>query len=196
MDATTLPTVWGRPTEVSLGASGAGITRCAGCAANGRSYSSRFAPDFDPVHLLRVETQIAGNAWAVRQRIEIGPGHVLHAAVADPQRPVGGGALVRADGAAGRASQKLLPHVLLRDVVARRTTGLEQEHAAPCVRDGLAIEGDLHPSRARPHIDPGIRVARVAEDLLILLDPMVDLVPIEGEVILDLRHLRQRLLIA
>src|SRR5438874_11001418 len=36
----------------------------------------------------------------------------------------------------------------------------------------------------------------MTEDLLVLLDPMVDLAPIEGEVVLDRRDFRERLLVA
>src|SRR5438128_1434758 len=58
----------------------------------------------------------------------------------------------------------------------------KQERAAARMRYYFAVEADPYRSRARPRIDAAIRLPCVTEDLLVLLEPMVDLVPVEGEI--------------
>ena len=58
-------------------------------------------------------------------------------------------------------------------------------------RDGLAGEDRAHFARALAHIDAMPRIARVAEYLLVLFEPMIDLVTIEGDQILDPRGLKR-----
>ena len=60
-------------------------TRGAGRRVRGWARLSRVAFDLDPVHLLRIEAQMAGDARAVGERVEIGPRHVFYGAVADPR---------------------------------------------------------------------------------------------------------------
>ncbi len=93
--------------------------------------------------------------------------------------------LIGAGGAPRGRRQKLGAHVGGRNVVARRQAGLEQEHRARRIGDGLAGIDDAHAPRRRPHVDAVIRVARVTEGLLVLLEPVIDLVGREGEIILD-----------
>jgi len=51
-------------------------------------------------------------------------------------------------------------------------------------------------TEVRHEVDPVVRIARVDEDLLVLLVPVLDGVPVEGHAIGDGRGLRQRLRIA
>jgi len=49
----------------------------------------------------------------------------------------------------------------------------------------LAAENDFDRPRRGDDIDPFVRVARVDEDLLVLLVPVIDLVPVERDEITD-----------
>src|SRR5439155_23198761 len=73
----------------------------------------------------------------------------------------------------------------IRQIVAGRRPGLEQQAWTGTLGDELA--GGLHPDVAVTvqHVDPVVRVTGVDEDLVILLVPGVHLFPVEGDVILE-----------
>src|SRR3712207_4611417 len=68
----------------------------------------------------------------------------------------------------------LFPYTtLFRSVPARRQPGLEQGERATGLRQRLAVECDLHVARAAVDVEAVERVARGADDRLILPEPLV-----------------------
>ena len=86
--------------------------------------------------------------------------------------------------------------VLLGEVPARRQVRLEagQRPARLCQHD--AVQRDAHAARARHEVDAVVGVARVDEDLLVLLVPVLDGIPVERHAIGDGRRPGQDLGIA
>ena len=115
---------------------------------------------------------------------------------ADRGRPVDRLALIGAARRAVGRREQVHAHVLARDVVAHRQPGLEQEVGFRRLRHRLAAEHHPHLARRRDRVDALIGVARVDEDLLVLLVPAIDLAPVERGEPGELRHLVERRLVA
>ena len=105
--------------------------------------------------------------------------------VADPGRPVGGGALVGAlgDGVAG--DEVLEADVVDGEVVAHRQAGLEEGLDLGGLGQHLALERHPHLPGRGEGVDAVVRVAGVDDDPLVLLEPLVEVVPRHGDVALD-----------
>src|SRR3712207_704282 len=88
----------------------------------------------------------------------------------------------------------LFPYTtLFRSVPARRQPGLEQGERATGLRQRLAVECDLHVARAAVDVEAVERVARVADDRLILLEPLVKHAEMKGNEALQPLHTGDRL---
>ena len=94
---------------------------------------------------------------------------------------IAGRALVGAGGAAVGWGQQAGPHVLGREIVAHRQAGLEQEEGVFARRHPLAAGDHLHLAAARQDVDAHEGIAGVDEHLLVLFEPVVQAVPVEGE---------------
>src|SRR5205085_6523557 len=114
---------------------------------------------------------------------------------ADTQRPVRRIALVRAGRMSLRWLEELRAHIFRWNVVTRRQARLEQEQRATRGRHALAAEVDAHLARARAHVDAVMRIACMAADVLVLLEPVVDAVPRERQRAGNGHQLWQRMLI-
>src|SRR5215467_6657898 len=57
----------------------------------------RFALDLEPIDAFGIKAEMILDARALRQRRKIAPSDVLHRALAEPRRPIGGLALVGTD---------------------------------------------------------------------------------------------------
>src|SRR3954452_18535001 len=162
------------------------LPRPAAAAARGRAHAARplrprpvdrRAVDGD-VDLLVEEADEPGDRRRVGQRLLVGPDDV--ALVADG--PVRREALVRADRDRVAPAEAFHRDVAAREVVARRQPGLEGDRRAAAVGQQLAADLDADVARAAATVDAVPRVARMAEDLLVLLQPAVERLPAERDV--------------
>jgi hypothetical protein len=96
-----------------------------------------------------------------------------------------GEALVRAPGPDVGEQETVHADVLAREVVAGRERGLEEDARPARRRDLLAVHPHDDAPRRVQHVDPVVRVARVDDDLVVLLEPRVDRVPRDADVALD-----------
>jgi hypothetical protein len=91
-------------------------------------------------------------------------------------------ALVGARRALVAFPQKIESYILAREVVAHRQTGLEQQCRTAALGHDLAAERHRDVSRASADVDPVEGIARMADDLFVLLEPAVGGVPIHLDV--------------
>src|SRR5438270_11088755 len=84
-----------------------------------------------------------------------------------------------ADGIGGDLQIEL--DVRLRQVIAGREPGLEQQPGTCGLGDRDPLDLDSYMPGAGQDVHPGVRVARVGEDLLVLLEPGVHRVPVEAD---------------
>ncbi len=66
------------------------------------------------------------------------------------------------------------------EVVARREAGLEHHHGRARLGQQHPVKLDAHAARGAQRVDAGVGVSRVDEDLLVLLEPGVECVPVEA----------------
>src|SRR5882724_5397934 len=154
------------------------------------------AVDEDTVDELVVEADQAFDASGLGQWLGVVPDEIVVAFALDGQVVVGGRALVGAAGLQRARRQQVEAGVGDRQVVAGGQAGLEQEDAAAAVGDGLAIDHDLDAPAGGQAVDAAEGIARVDEDLLVLLVPVLHLVPVEGQVAGDVGAGGNRLRIA
>ena len=105
-----------------------------------------------------------------------------YARAVDGRGPVLRDALVRARAARLRRREEVDADIGARDVPARREAGLDEQQRAVGLGDDRPVELDADMARAAQHVDAVVRVARVLEDLVVLLPPRVHRVPVEGDV--------------
>ena len=122
-------------------------------------------------------------------RVAVVPRHVVEELATAAYGVVRRLALVRAGGLLVRRREQVLTHVEHRYVVAHGQPGLEEQRRRVGVGDRLAVDGDAHVARAGEDVDPLVRVARMHVDLLVLLVPRIELVPVEGDVAGEVRGL-------
>jgi hypothetical protein len=122
----------------------------------------------------------AAHGQGVVARLQVGPGDVLVQAGGEADRPVGGVALVGADGV-GVAVQQLDPDVLAGEVPARAHGRLEDDGGAAAVGQHHPVQGGPHVPGAGDRVDPVVGVAGVAKGGLVLLQPAVQGLPPEGD---------------
>src|SRR5205823_3789990 len=67
-------------------------------------------------------------------------------------------------------------------------TRLEEEDGTVALGDDDVVDQDAEPARARQRVDAVKRIARVDEDLLVLLEPRIHAVEVEGEVAARVRR--------
>src|SRR3954463_10192144 len=148
------------------------LPRPAPAAARGGAHTARplrlrpvdrRAVDRD-VDLLVEEADEPGDRRRVGQRLLVRPDDVALTA----HGPVRREALVRADRDRVARAQAVHRDVVARQVVARRQPGLEDDRRAPAVGEQLAADLDADVPRPAPPVDAVPRVARMAEDLLVL----------------------------
>src|SRR5262249_34849582 len=128
---------------------------------------------------LGVETYQSLDTRTLGKWIFVAPRDVARCLFSDHRRPVMSGSLVRASRSCRALDQKVHLYVRFRQVVPDRHSGFEQEQRGIATREHAAVEHGLDGSAALDHVYPVIGIARVADYLLILLQPAVDLVPIE-----------------
>src|SRR5215211_2727002 len=133
------------------------------------------------------EREVVLDPHGVVARLAVRPYEVLLQPVADPHRPVAGEALVGAAGLLLTWLEQLGAHVVIRDVPARRQSGLEQPPGAPRLGEQLAVEADLDVARGVEDVDPVVRIACVDHRELVLLVPLVHRRPAERDQPLERR---------
>src|SRR5262249_31951587 len=111
---------------------------------------------------------------------------------ADGDAVVGGNALVGTLGVALARAENVGPHIVARDVVARRQTGLEQKHGTPRVGYRRAADDHLDTAGSADRLDALVGIARVAKNLFVFLIPVVDEIPLERRIRREWRGPRQR----
>src|SRR4051812_6748348 len=116
------------------------------------------------VDLLVVEADPAGHLLALGHGAAVAPHDVLVAPLRSGDRPVRGGALVRAAGLRRGRLQQVEPHVAHRQVVARRQARLEEDHRPLRVGHRDAVDLDPHVPGAGEDVDPVVRVAGMDVD--------------------------------
>jgi hypothetical protein len=62
---------------------------------------------------------------------------------------------------------------------------LTEEHRSTSFAHCNSVDLHAHVPRAVQRVDPCVRVSRMNEDLLILLEPRIHLIPVKGEVALQ-----------
>jgi hypothetical protein len=67
------------------------------------------------------------------------------------------------------------------DVVPHRQAGLEHHHRGGRIGQHHPVELDAHPAVRAQRVDPRVRVTRVHEHLLVLLEPGVQRGPLEAD---------------
>src|SRR5207248_2024305 len=137
------------------------------------------------VHALLEEADVAGDGGHCRQGIGVAPRRVLHDRAAGRAGPVPGLALVRAAGDGVRRRQQVHANLELGDVVPHRQAGLEDEHGPGGLGHGFGADHDADLARGPAGVDTVVRIAGMDEDLLVLLEPVIELVPVERHVALD-----------
>ena len=112
----------------------------------------------------------------------VGPGDVGVLATARLGRPIASGRpLVRASGDRGTRDQMGLVDLRGVQVVPGGQAGLEDQHRRGRLGQHDAVELDPHDARGTKGVDPGVGVARMDEDLLVLLEPVVHGLPVEAD---------------
>ena len=140
---------------------------------------------------------MAGDGHAIGQRVGIGPRHVVEAPAVGPgEASVGRHAPVGTLAGGGAGRQQVHADVGLGQVVLRGHAGLEQQP-----RPGAL--GHHHVAYAHPHVlgpladvDALVGITRKVADPLVLLEPGVDGVTVEGDVAGKGGHRLQRLGVA
>ena len=77
--------------------------------------------------------------------------------------------------------EQVEPHIGLGEVVAGRQPGFEQQGRMIGFGDHDAVDLDANRTRARQHVDAGVRVARVDAHFLVLLEPVIERAPGERD---------------
>jgi hypothetical protein len=106
--------------------------------------------------------------------IGVVPNEVAVALAADSHGVIGGNALIGTLGVAFARPEHVRPHVVAWNVITGRQAGLEQKHRTPRIGDPRAADDHLDMARAADGVDALIGIARVAENLLVFLIPMVE----------------------
>ena len=91
--------------------------------------------------------------------------------------------LVRASGT--RRAGLEVADILGRQVIANREPGLEEEHGRTRIRDQLALVLENDMAGRAANVDPRERVARVGDEQLLLVEPLVDGLPGDRDVAWD-----------
>src|SRR5437868_14834859 len=92
-----------------------------------RRSSDLFIVHVDCIDPLVEETEESGNWRTGGQRVAVTPHDILEDARSDPGRPVRCLAFVGATRGGPAGLQQIHPNILLREIIARRTTCFEQE---------------------------------------------------------------------
>src|SRR5215469_11933843 len=137
------------------------------------------------VNVLVVETEQVFNLRALGNWRWITPHDVLDELVAHPSRPVACHSLIRAARDILGGLEQIHTHIQLRNVVTGRQSSLEEEYGPASIPQCHALNLHAHVPRTVDRVDPGVRISRMNEDLLILLEPRVHLIPEKGEVALQ-----------
>jgi len=101
--------------------------------------------------------------------------------ITDAHRPPLGLPLVGAMADRVGVLEQVHPDVGLRHVVPSGQAGLEQQRRLHALGDGDAVDLDADVARAGEHVDARVRIARVREHLLVLLEPGVHRAPVEPD---------------
>src|SRR5262245_18545400 len=151
----------------------------------GRDWSILQHPIDVQVDVLVVETEQVFNLRALGNWRRITPHDVLDELVTHASRPVARHSLIRASRDVLGGLEQVHTHVQLRDIVSGRQSSLEEEHGSASFRQWHAVNLDAHMPRAVDSVHPSVRISRMNEDLLVLLEPRVHLIPEKGEVALQ-----------
>src|ERR1051325_966989 len=146
-----------------------------------------FTIDGDHRLALLEEADEALDLGTLGNGIAIAPGEVAMDLSTGFDAPIRSEAFVGAARRGVALYQQIAPDIFERDIIAHRMPRLEHERRAFSVGDRLACDRDLHAERAPDRADALVGVARLNENLLVLLVPRVHGVPLEGEMVFDPR---------
>src|SRR5262245_20077970 len=144
------------------------------------------------VDVLVVEAEQVFDLWALGNWRRITPHDVLDELVAHPSRPVARHSLIRTARDILGGLEQIHTYIQLWDVITGRQSSLEEEHRSASVTHGNSADLHAHVPRAVDGVDPCVRVSRVNEYLLILLEPRVHLIPVKGEMAVQCRSMISR----
>src|SRR5262245_52401926 len=150
-----------------------------------RDWSTLQRPIDVQADVLVVETEQVFNLRALGNRRGITPHDVLDELIAHASRPVARRSLIRTARDVLGGLEQIHAHVQLRNVVTGRQSSLEEEDGTASFPQYHAVNLHAHVPRAVNRVDPSVRISRMNEDLLILLEPRVHLIPEKGEVALQ-----------
>jgi HHH domain len=137
------------------------------------------------VDVLVVEAEQVFDLRALGNWRRITPHDVLDELVAHPSRPVARHSFIRAARERLGGLEQIHAHVQLRNVITGRQSSLEEEHGSASFTHCHSIDLRAHLPRAVQRVDPCVRISRMNEDLLILLEPRVHLIPVKVEAALQ-----------
>src|SRR6516162_9802017 len=149
----------------------------------GRDWSILQHPIDVQVDVLIVEAEPVFDLRALGNWRQITPHDVLDELVAHPSRPVARRPFIRASRGRLGGLEQIHAHIELRNVIAGRQPGLEEEDGSASFTHCHAFNLHSYVPRTVDRVYSCVRISRMNEDLLVLLEPRVHLIPVKCEVI-------------
>src|SRR5580700_8365574 len=136
----------------------------------------------DQVYALVVGRKVSLDGGDLPERRVVGPEKAAMPAPVEQHVPVRRESLVGASRLQVAVGQQRRVDVALGEVVAGRQAGFENQDRGVRLGEQVAVALDPHVSRALEGVDADERVTRMDEDLLVLLEPVIQGVPGDRDV--------------